>query len=73
MNPQKQLYAKVNTVDYTRWLVKSFWTNSSAETLREYLRDVGAQAFTYQHPTFFGRIQGWMEVPEGVCLKINLS
>jgi hypothetical protein len=71
MSP-KQLYAKVNTVDYTAWLVKSFWNTSSDDSLRMYLREVGANAFTYQHPSFFGRLQGWMEVPEGMCVKINL-
>lgn len=69
----KQLYAKVNTVDYTAWLVKSFWDTSSPDTLSKYLREVGAQAFTYEHPSFFGRLRGWMEVPEGVCVKINLN
>jgi hypothetical protein len=69
----KQLYVKVNTVDYTAWLVKSFWGNSSQDSLRAYVRDVGVDAFTYEHPSFFGRLQGWMEVPEGVCVKINLS
>jgi hypothetical protein len=69
---QKQLYAKVNTVDYTTWLVKSFWRGSSDDSLRAYLRDVGVEAFTYEHPSFLGRLSGWMEVPEGVCLKLNL-
>jgi hypothetical protein len=69
----KQLYVKVNTVDYTAWLVKSYWGSSNHDSLRVYLRDVGVDAFTYEHPSFFGRLQGWMEVPEGVCVKINLS
>jgi hypothetical protein len=69
----KQLYVKVNTVDYTTWLVKSFWENSSGDSLRAYVRDVGVNAFTYEHPSFLGRLKGWMEVPEGVCVKINLS
>jgi hypothetical protein len=69
----KQLYVKVNTVDYTAWLVKSFWGSSNQDSMRAYLRDVGVDAFTYEHPSFFGRLQGWMEVPEGVCVKVNLS
>ena len=69
---QKQLYVKVNTVDYTAWLVKSFWDSTNPDSMRMYLRDVGADAFTFAHPSFFGRLQGWMEVPEGVCVKINL-
>jgi hypothetical protein len=69
----KQLYVKVNTVDYTTWLVKSFWSASTNDSMRIYLRDVGVDSFTYAHPSFFGRLRGWMEVPEGVCVKINLS
>ncbi len=71
MTSQKQLYAKINLMDYSVYVAKSFW-DSPSDPLKAYLREVGAEKFTFENPSFFGRILGWVEVPGGTCLKINL-
>ena len=68
---EKQLFAKINLVDYTRFMARTFWSGSE-DPLREFLRTEGAEAFSYEHPGFFGRVQGWIEVPEGACVVLNL-
>lgn len=71
MASQKNLYAKINLMDYSVYVARSFW-ESPSDPLKAYLRDVGAEAFTFENPSFFGRILGWVEVPGGTCVKINL-
>ena len=68
----QQLYVKVNTVDYSAWLVQSYWGNNE-DGIKDFLRENGVEAFTFKHPSFFGRLQGWMEVPQGSCVKVNLN
>lgn len=67
------LWVTVSPGELAKWGIERIRDGKDAD-LKQFLREVGVSKFQTRAPSFFMMLwQGWMEVPEGSCVKLNLS
>ena len=65
------MFAKVDLLSFSAWAVKTLAQGQKPD-VKEYLKEEGAFTFGETRP-LFGLAQGWVEVPQGSCIKLNLK
>jgi len=65
------MYAKVDVVRFSSWAASTI-SQGYKPDVKVYLKEVGAITFNETRP-MFGLAMGWVEVPQGSCIKINLK
>lgn len=65
------MFAKVDFLRFSAWVVQTLAQGQKPD-VKEYLKEEGATSFGDSRP-MFGLAQGWVEVPQGSCIKLNLK
>jgi len=65
------MYAKIHLSSFSAFAFKAL-ANKQTPDMREYLKTVGAITFAESRP-MFGLALGWVDVPEGSCIRLQLS
>ncbi len=65
------MYAKINLLRYSAWATKTL-AEGRLPDLKVFLREEGAITFDESRP-LFGLAKGWVEVPPGSCIRLNLN
>ena len=65
------MFAKVDIISFSAWAANTL-AQGQIPTVKEYLKEEGALTFGESRP-LFGLAKGWVEVPPGSCIKLNLK
>lgn len=65
------MYAKIDLLRYSAWAMKSL-SEGQRPNVKVYLKEEGAITFGESRP-LFGLAKGWVEVPQGSCICLNLA
>lgn len=69
----QKLWVTISPGELAKWGLERMRNGKDAD-LKIFLREIGASKFQTQTPSFLTMLwQGWVEVPQGSCVKLNLS
>lgn len=65
------MFAKVDLLRFSAWATKTLAQGQQPD-IKIFLKEQGAITFAEVRP-YFGFLKGWVEVPKGSYIKLNLK